>query len=125
MDLTHKIVRRLLRDDDVSFSRNKNFEAHENELVKRAVRVYRLLRSIERDLLAAGEGQVAIEAVEQDGDAVRVRLNYPSGGGRRESFLTEAEWALLVESTRVREIVSRLLDEAPAATQNRLASSNA
>lgn len=125
MDLTHKIVRRLLRDDDVSFSRNKNFEAHEDAMVKRAVRIYKHLRSIERDLLAAGDGEMRIDAIDRNPPRVTVRLSYPSAGGRRESYLTEQEWDLLTESDRIAEILRRLLDEAPAETQNRLASSPA
>lgn len=123
MDLTHKIVRRLLRDDDVSFSRNKNFEAHEDAMVKRAVRIYRHLRSIEDDLLAAESGAVELEAVHLDDPQVTVRLSYPSSGAQRESFLTAQEWDLLLESDRVAETLRRLLDEASTETQNRLASS--
>ena len=125
MDLTHKIVRRLLRDDDVSFSRNKNFEAHEDAMVKRAVRLYRHLRSIEHDLLAAGKGEMALEAVLQTDEQVTIRLTYPSNGGRRESFLSTQEWELLLDSARVAEILRRLLDEAGSETQNRLRSSQA
>lgn len=125
MDLTHKIVRRLLRDDDVSFSRNKNFAAHEDVMVKRAVRLYRHLRSIERDLLAADDGETSLEAVIRAGDLVTVRLSYPSNGGHRESYLSAAEWELLLDSARVAEILRRLLDEATTETQNRLASSHA
>lgn len=125
MNLTHKIVRRLLRDDDVSFSRNKNFEAHEDAIVRRAVRLYRHLRSIEADLLAAGLGEVRLEAVEHGASRVTVRLRYPASGGRRESYLSEQEWDLLMESSRIAEILRQLLDEASVETQNRLASSHA
>lgn len=121
MDLTHKIVRRLLRDDEVGFSRNKNFDSYEDPMVKRALRIYRHLRSVERDLLAAGEGHVEIEAVSREGKSVTVRLSFPAGGGQRHSYLTDQEWDLLVESERVADILRRLLDEAPSDTQNRLA----
>lgn len=120
MDLTHKIVRRLLRDDDVAFSRNKNFEAHEDPMVKRAVRIYRHLRSVERDLLDAAHGEVEVVAVDREPERVTVRLTFPASGGRRESYLTEQEWDLLTESERVSDILQRLLDEAPPETQNRL-----
>ncbi len=120
MDLTYKIVRRLLRDDEVSFSRNKNFEAYEDPMVKRAVRIYRHLRSVEDDLLSADDGDVELEAVERDEENVTVRLSFPTGGGKRASFLSEQEWDLLTESDRVSDILERLLDEAPEDTQNRL-----
>lgn len=120
MDLTYKIVRRLLRDDEVSFSRNKNFEAHEDPIVKRAVRIYRHLRSVEDDLLSADDGDVELQAVEREAERVTVRLSFPTGGGRRASFLSEQEWDLLTESDRVSDILERLLDEATEDTQNRL-----
>ncbi len=112
MDLTHKIVRRLLRDDDVEFSRNRNFDAYEDPLVKRALRIYRHLRSVEDDLIAAADGDVAIEAVEREDDSVVIRLTYPAGNARRESFVTEEEWRLLLESERVTDILKRLLEGA-------------
>lgn len=110
MDLTHKIVRRLLRDDDVEFSRNKNFDAYEDPMVKRALRIYRHLRSVEDDLLAAEGGDVTLEAVEREDEQVVVRLSYPAGNARRDSFVTEEEWELLLESERVSGILNRLLD---------------
>lgn len=118
MDLTHKIVRRLLRDDDVEFSRNKNFDAYEDPMVKRALRIYRHLRSVEDDLLAAGGGDVTLEAVEREDEQVVVRLSYPAGNARRESFVTEEEWELLLESERIADILTRLVD---VATENEAA----
>lgn len=109
MDLTHKIVRRLLRDDDVEFSRNKNFDAYEDPMVKRALRIYRHLRSVEEDLLAAENGDVTLEAVEREDEQVVVRLSYPAGNARRASFVTEEEWQLLLESDRINKILTRLL----------------
>jgi hypothetical protein len=114
MDLTHKIVRRLLRDDDVDFSRNKNFDAYEDPMVKRALRIYRHLRSVEEDLLAAEHGDVTLEAVEREDETVVVRLSYPAGNARRESFVTEQEWQLLLESEHVHEILERLIADVSA-----------
>ncbi len=121
MDLTHKIVRRLLRDDEVGFSRNKNFDAYEASMVKRARRIYRHLRSIEHDLLGARDGDVQIVAVERQGNEVTVKLSFPAQGGTRHSYLSGKEWELLIESDRVADILRRLLDEAPAETQNKIA----
>lgn len=120
MDLTFKIVRRLLRDDDVDFSRNRNFEAYEDPMVKRAVRIYRHLRSVEDDLLAAGDGPIELEAVEETGEGVVVRLTYAAGKGHRESYLTRREWQLLLESERVSAILARLLADASQATRDHL-----
>jgi hypothetical protein len=121
MDLTYKIVRRLLRDDDVVFSRNRNFEAFDDPKVKRAMRLYRHLRSLERDLLSLGEaGSALLEAVESEGDVVTVRLSFEGPGATRTSYLSAREWALLLENQTVHDILCQLIDEAPEATRHRL-----
>lgn len=120
MDLTYKIVRRILRDREVGFSRNRNFEAYEDEKVKRALRIARHLQSVERDLIAAGGNEVNLQAVEQSGDQIVVRLAYHSGNGRRVSYLSTTEWLLLLESPTVSAVLHRLLDEASEETQNRI-----
>jgi len=117
MDLLYKIVRRLLRDDDVDFSRNRNYEAYDDPMVRRAVRIYRHLRSVEKDLLAAEDGDVELTALERSGSRIVVRLALESGDGRRESFLEQREWDMLLESDRVSGILHRLLDDAPRETQ--------
>ena len=109
MDLTYKIVRRLLRDRDVAFSRNKNFDAYDDKAVRRAVRIYRHLRSVELDLLAADDGAVQIDSVEQSAGRIVVKLSFPRSKGRRESYLTDEEWKLLVESEQVKDILDRRL----------------
>lgn len=121
MDLTFKIVRRLLRDDDVAFSRNRNFEAYQDPRVKRALRLYRHLRSLERDLLRLGQpDQVRLEAVEREGEQVVVRLEFMEQRGKRVSYLSAQEWGLLLESERVCAILSDLLEKAPAAVRRAL-----
>jgi hypothetical protein len=120
MDLTYKIVRRILRDREVGFSRNRNFEAYEDEKVKRALRIARHLQSVERDLIAAGGNEVNLQAVEQSGDQIVVRLAYQSGKGHRVSYLSTMEWLLLLESPTVSAVLHRLLDESSEETQNRI-----
>lgn len=118
MNLTHKIVRRLLRDDDVDFSRNKNFAAYEDPRVKRAVRIYRHLQSVEEDLLAVEpQGSVELEAIEREEGRVVVRLSFADRGGRRISYLTPSEWALLLENDRVTDMLRRLLERASKETR--------
>lgn len=113
MNLTHKIVRRLLRDDEVGFSRNQNFEAYEDPKVKRAVRIFRHLRSVEEDLLDIDHtGDVELDAVERESERVVVRLSFAGSGGHRVSFLTPSEWGLLLENKRVTDILRGLLDHA-------------
>lgn len=119
MDLTFKIVRRLLRDDEAGFSRNRNFEAYEDPKVKRAVRIYRHLSSVEDDLLEVGGG-VDLEAVERDEGRVVIKLSFAEGSGRRVSFLTPREWGLLLENERVTDILVDLVDEASENTRGML-----
>ena len=118
MDLTHRIVRRLLRDDDVQFSRNKNFEAYEDPQVKRAMRLYRHLQSLEDDLLDLDESERArLEAVERREDQVTVRLVFAEKKGRRISYLKPREWELLLENERVSDILRQLLEDADPETR--------
>ena len=119
MDLTYKIVRRLLRDREVDFSRNRNFEAYEDDRVKRALKIARHLQSVERDILANSVG-VILQAVDREDGRVVVRLAYASGNGKRVSYLSEGEWLLLLESPHVSDVLRRLLDEASVETQNRI-----
>lgn len=119
MDLTFKIVRRLLRDDEVGFSRNQNFEAYEDPKVKRAVRIYRHLSSVEDDLLDLG-GAVDLEAVERNEGQVVIKLSFAEGSGRRVSFLTPREWGLLLENERVTDILAELMADATESTRGML-----
>jgi hypothetical protein len=121
MDLTHKIVRRLLRDDEVGFSRNKNFDAYEDPKVQRAVRIYHHLESIEEDLLElAPGGDVILEAVDQQqgpDETLALKLTFADSDARRVSFVKPKEWALLLENDRVASILRELVEEADEQTR--------
>jgi hypothetical protein len=120
MDLTYKIVRRLLRDDEVGFSRNKNFDAYEDPKVQRAVRIYHHLESIEEDLLElAPGGDVILEAVDQErpDETLALKLTFADSDARRVSFVKPKEWALLLENDRVASILSELVEEADDETR--------
>lgn len=118
MDLTYRIVRRLLRDDDVQFSRNRNFEAYQDPQVKRALRLYRHLRSLESDLLALENPDTAeLEAVRREEKQVTVRLVFEESKGRRISYLQPREWQLLLENKRVCDILRTLMNRADEETQ--------
>lgn len=116
MNLVYRIVRRLFRDDDVAFSRNRNFDAYEDPKVKRALRIYRHLQSVERELLQAEDSGVALECLQQqEGDEERIMLQLRwqgQGGGQRTSYLTPTEWMLLLENERVSDILRRLVAQA-------------
>ncbi len=121
MDLTHQIVRRLLRDDEVQFSRNRNFEAYEDPQVQRAMRIYRHLQSLEDDLLGLeSDGRVSLEAVERDEEEVAVRLIFEEAKGRRISYLKAKEWELLLESAKVSRILEGVLDDVDGETRELL-----
>lgn len=118
MDLTYRIVRRLLRDDDVQFSRNRNFEAYEDPQVKRAMRLYRHLQSLEDDLLELEDpDKIRLEAVERDGGVVTVRLVFVEQKGRRISYLKPREWELLLENEEVSDILHALVQDADPKTK--------
>ena len=119
MDLTYKIVRRLLRDDEVGFSRNKNFDAYEDPTVERAVRIYHHLESVEEDLLElAPGGDVVLEAVDRKNeDRLVVKLAFGDREARRVSYLSRKDWKLLLENERVSDILRDLLEEADETTR--------
>ena len=119
MDLTYKIVRRLLRDDEVGFSRNKNFDAYEDPTVQRAVRIYHHLDSIEEDLLElAPGGDVILDAVDRGSDdRLAVKLTFGDSEAKRVSYLKPREWALLLENDRVSSILRELLEDADEHTR--------
>jgi len=122
MDLKHKIVRRLLRDDEVAFSRNKNFDAYEDPAVRDAVRIYHHLESVESDLLELGPGgDVLLQTVDREsGDRLAVKLTFADSDARRVSFLEPEEWRLLLESDRVATLLRELLDETDSETRRTL-----
>ncbi|AWV89808.1 hypothetical protein [Bradymonas sediminis] len=121
MDLTYKIVRRLLRDHEVGFSRNQNFEAYEDPRVQRARRIFRHLRSVENDLLQIAPGdpeaRVELDTVERDEERVVIRLVFANAGGRRVSILSAKHWELLLENDRVTDILRELLERATTETR--------
>lgn len=127
MDLTYKIVRRLLRDDEVAFSRNKNFDAYDDERVERAVRKYRHLESVEEALLElAPGGDAMLGDLAWNGERVAIEFEYTDDRARRTSFLQPRDWDLLLENDRVgailRGLFDRVDDETEATIRQALAS---
>ena len=122
VDLVYKVVQRLLRDDDVGFSRNRNFEAYEDPTIRQAARIFRHLKSVEDNLLASPEGQVRIEAVEQRSTKMVIRLTFLASETRRISYLNGREWELLLANGRVAEILREALDATPDETRYKLLS---
>jgi hypothetical protein len=92
-DFVMRAVERLR--DDPGFSRNRHFLALSSPEGKRALRIHRHLRSLERALSAGAAATVAREAE-------RVRLTLRDQRGSRTSWLTRAEFRLLCGSPAVR-----------------------
>ena len=90
------VERAVLRlRQDARFSRNRHYLALSSPEGRRALRIHRHLRSLERDL---SSGLPA--AVERTADGVRLVIALR--GGRRTASLTLAEFRLLCTSPVVR-----------------------
>jgi len=120
VDLVYKVVQRLLRDDDVGFSRNRNFDAYEDATIRHAAKIFRHLKSVEDNLLSAPEGEVAIDAVEHQSSKIVIRLTFTASNATRISYLNAREWKLLLANGRVAEILRQALDATPEETRYRL-----
>ena len=88
-----RAVRRMRQDS--GFSRNRHFVALSSPEGRRAVRVARHLRSIERDL----EKGWPARAERREG---RVLLTVAYRGGSREAWLSAAEYRMLLDNPVVR-----------------------
>ncbi len=115
VDLTYMIVRRLLRDDDVGFSRNKNYDAYDDPKVQRAARIYRILRSLERELLEVTPAQLSLGIAPG-----ALTIHIQTTEHRRESVVTPPEWELLVESQEVANLLRPVVSELTTMEQREL-----
>lgn len=88
-----RAVRRMRQDS--GFSRNRHFVALSSPEGRRAVRIARHLRSIERDLEKGWPARVE----HREG---RVLLTVAYRGGSREAWLTVAEYRMLLDNPAVR-----------------------
>ncbi len=88
-----KVVQRLR--EEPGFSRNRYFLALSSAEGRRALRIHRHLRSLERELAAGSQATVAREEE-------RVRLELRGKRGSRTAWLTRAEFRLLCGNPAVR-----------------------
>jgi hypothetical protein len=93
VDFVTQAVRRLR--EDPGFSRNRYYLALSSPEGRRALRIHRHLRSLERDLTAGHAVTVAREAE-------RVRLTLRGRRSERIAWLTRAEFRLLCDAPAVR-----------------------
>lgn len=92
-DFVTRAVQRLRGDP--RFSRNRYFLALSSPEGRRALRIHRHLRSLERDLAAGSSATVSREAE-------RIRLTLRGKRGSRTAWLTRAEFRLLCGNPAVR-----------------------
>src|SRR5512138_2519759 len=92
-DFVTRVVLRLRAEP--GFSRNRHYLALSSPEGRRALRIHRHLRSLERDLAAGAAATVTREAE-------RVRLTLRGRRGSRTAWLTRAEFRLLCGSPQVR-----------------------
>jgi hypothetical protein len=104
-----ELVARMRRD---AFSRNRNFDAFERADGDgtRARRVWRYLRSLERDLVAWGPRvgvglRLGVELRPEGGR--RIVIEVPEVRMRRVAVLTAEEYALLCEHPDARAVLDR------------------
>lgn len=95
-----RVVRRLR--EEPGFSRNRHFLAFSSVEGRRALRIHRHLRSIERDLAAGAQATLH----RQEG---RARIDLSSKRGTRTAFLTRNELRLLSGSPLVRAALGESL----------------
>jgi hypothetical protein len=103
-----RLAARLLEQERTGapepLTRNRHFEVFGDRQGRLALRVYRHLRSLQRDILASVEAPVVVEPG-PEGEAGRVRLTIalPGRRGVRTAFLTADELELLLETPGIRD----------------------
>jgi hypothetical protein len=98
--LTLLLVERLRRG---LVTRNRNFGLFHHPDARAALRVYHLLRSLERDLLSNAD--LRLRVLRHPADGVTLRLEIPHLRARRTCALSQAEYRLLLDNPRVRALL--------------------
>ncbi len=91
--------------DDRTFSRNRHYLTLSSPEGKRALRVHRHLRSIERDLSQGGVNATVTR------EAERIRLTLRGKRLSRTAWLTRAEFRLLCGNPEVRRVLGVVGEE--------------
>jgi hypothetical protein len=93
----HRLLERLRQDR--AFSRNRHYLALSSPEGKRALRIHRHLRSLERDLSRAGVDATVTR------EAERVRLTLRGGRLSRTAWLSALEFRILCGNPAVRRVL--------------------
>ncbi len=100
-----KLAARLLAQDCAQpgerLSRNRHFELFSDGAGRLALRIFRHLRSIRKDILGSAASPVLVERG-VGGDENRVRLRIAIGGGVRTAYLSADELDLLLSTPGIR-----------------------
>lgn len=101
-DFVERAVLRLRQEP--GFSRNRHFATFSSPEGKKAMRIHRHLRSIERDLSGGWTAEVEKGAAAGENGPARICLvlRCRKGKGSRVAYLTESEFRILCTSPIVR-----------------------
>jgi hypothetical protein len=105
-ELQRRMLQRFYSEAE-RLSRNRNFHAHQDPTVRRMACAGRLLQSLRHDLLHRDLTRLTVRRVPQ-GDHVAILLELEWEGGRRRSFLTEVELAVMCEDEQIEEQIGQL-----------------
>ncbi len=102
-----KLAARLLEQErngaPEPLTRNRHFEVFGDSQGRLALRVFRHVRSLQRDILAAAGAPVPVErGFDGKPERVRLRIPLPGRGGVRTAYLTSDELELLLEAPGIR-----------------------
>jgi hypothetical protein len=103
----YDVVRSFFEDGPPA-SRNLAYEAYQDPVFARAVRIYQYLCNVRDqlvDLMASG-GAVQVEVLHEE-ERVVLRLRYERGQLRRTAYLRPEEWRLLREEPALRELLPK------------------
>ncbi|RMG19298.1 MAG: hypothetical protein D6729_05725 [Deltaproteobacteria bacterium] len=95
--LVYQIVRRM-RAPGQPLSRNKHYATFAQPEGRQALRLHRLLRSLEADLARHGEPSEVRLYSDLRRREVRVEIRFPALGARRTTYLAPEALQLLLES---------------------------
>lgn len=87
-------------------SRNLAFEAYQDPVFSRAVRIYQYLTSVRDQLLELDElgGGVDVEVLVEE-ERVTLQVRYERGQIRRTAYLRPEEWRLLREEPALQDLL--------------------
>ncbi len=102
MSDVHALVRSIR---DLSYSRNRNFEAHQSRASAEARRLHKFLRTVERDVLAAREVSVTRTRT-SDGVRYVLEMVFPTVRMRRAVVLCAEDFELLTENEQLAAVLS-------------------